>query len=200
MSYTTALLLAYVLAIVQRVHFFLVAFSLKAPKAAVKMSYNKNQIFFSVDNQTPFTLVPNPTTFSDWGDFGAGPTTVCSPQNSLIHVMLKCIKIKPFQKGDAGHVISSRSPFCGSAGIVGYSLTSKNGATIYIRFLASNPYLSVRDNWACVSLSSIDQGINQDTYNYHYYNEPQHASMSFEERTLNVSNPLCPFGRTLMSM
>ncbi|KAL7756740.1 hypothetical protein ACKLNR_013733 [Fusarium oxysporum f. sp. zingiberi] len=135
------------------------------------MSYNKNQIFFSVDNQTPFTLVPNPTTFSDWGDFGAGPTT-----------------IKPFQKGDAGHVISSRSPFCGSAGIVGYSLTSKNGATIYIRFLASNPYLSVRDNWACVSLSSIDQGINQDTYNYHYYNEPQHASMSFEERTLNLTS------------
>ncbi|SCN70541.1 uncharacterized protein FFE2_02031 [Fusarium fujikuroi] len=38
----------------------------------------KNQILFSVDNQTPFTLVPNPTTFSDWGDFAAGPTTLTS--------------------------------------------------------------------------------------------------------------------------
>jgi hypothetical protein len=114
--------------------------------------------------------------------------------------MLKSIQIKPFQKGDAGHLISSRSPFVGSAGIVGYSLTSKNVATVYIRFLASNPYLSVRDNWACVSLSSIDQGINQDTYNYHYYNEPQHASMSFEERTLNVSIGLCSLDGRLMSM
>ncbi|KAF4499517.1 hypothetical protein FAGAP_4307 [Fusarium agapanthi] len=131
----------------------------------------KTQILLSVDNQTPFTLVPNPTTFSDWGDFTAGPTTV-----------------KPFQKGDGGHVMSSRSPFVGSAGLVGYSLTSKNGATVYIRLLASNPYLSVRDNWACVSLSSSDQTINQDAYNHHYYNEPRHASMEFEGRTLNLTS------------
>ncbi|KAF5987880.1 hypothetical protein FCOIX_772 [Fusarium coicis] len=131
----------------------------------------KNQILFSVDNQTPFTLVPNPTTFSDWGDFAVGPTTV-----------------KPFQKGDGGHVMSSQSPFVGSAGIVGYSLISKNGATVYIRLLASNPYLSVRNNWACVSFASFDQGINQDAYNHHYYNEPRHASMEFEGRTLKLTS------------
>ncbi|KAF5693606.1 hypothetical protein FDENT_1838 [Fusarium denticulatum] len=131
----------------------------------------KNQILFSVDNQTPFTLVPNPTTFSDWGDFAAGPTTV-----------------KPFQKGDGGHVMSSQSPFVGSAGIVGYSLTSKNGASVYIRLLASNPYLSVRDNWACVSFASSDYGINQEAYNHHYYNEPRHASMEFEGRTLKLTS------------
>ncbi|KAF5572367.1 hypothetical protein FPANT_13136 [Fusarium pseudoanthophilum] len=131
----------------------------------------KNQILFSVDNQTPFTLVPNPTTFSDWGDFAAGPTTV-----------------KPFQKGDGGDVMSSQSPFVGSAGIVGYSLSSKNGATVYIRLLASNPYLSVRDNWACVSFASFDQGINQDAYNHHYYNEPRHASIEFEGRTLKLTS------------
>lgn len=84
--------------------------------------------------------------------------------------------------------MSSQSPFVGSAGIVGYSLTSKNGATVYIRLLASNPYLSVRDNWACVSFSSFDQGIDQAAYNHHYYNEPRHASTPFEDRTLSVSN------------
>ncbi|KAG9495026.1 hypothetical protein J7337_013255 [Fusarium musae] len=147
----------------------------------------KNQILFSVDNQTPFTLVPNPTTFSDWGDFAAGPTSVSFPTKKPRTSMLKGIKVKPFQKGDGGHVMSSQSPFVGSAGIVGYSFTSKNGATVYIRLLASNPYLSVRDNWACVSFASFDQGINQDAYNHHYYNEPRHASMEFEGRTLKVS-------------
>lgn len=95
--------------------------------------------------------------------------------------------IKPFDKGDAGHIISSKSPFVGSAGIVGYSITSPNGTTIYIRLLASNPYLSFRSNWACVSISRAEDCINQDTYNTHYSNEPQSASLSFEGKTLNLT-------------
>ena len=38
--------------------------------------FSKNQIHFAVDNQTPFTLNPNSTTFADWGDFASGPKTV----------------------------------------------------------------------------------------------------------------------------
>ncbi|KAH7386396.1 hypothetical protein BKA64DRAFT_142709 [Cadophora sp. MPI-SDFR-AT-0126] len=130
----------------------------------------KNQIFLIVDNQTPFTLIPNSTIFSDWGDFSSGPTSV-----------------KPSDQGHAGHIISSSAPFVGSAGMVGYSITGPGGTTIYIRLLASNPYMSVRGNWACVSLSHAEGSINQDTYNAHYYNEPQSASLSFEGKTLKLT-------------
>jgi len=131
---------------------------------------DKNQIFFIADNQTPFTLIPNSTIFSDWGDFSSGPTSV-----------------KPSDKGHAGHIISSSAPFVGSAGIVGYSITSPSGTTIYIRLLASNPLMSFRSNWACVSISHAEDCINQDTYNTHYYNEPQSASLSFEGKTLKLT-------------
>ena len=102
-------------------------------------------------------------------------------------LVLRSVKIKPFDKGDAGHITSSKSPFVGTAGIVGYSITSPSGTTIYIRLLASNPYLSFRSNWACVSISRAEDCINQDTYNTHYYNKSQSASLSFEGKTLNVS-------------
>ena len=70
---------------------------------------------------------------------------------------------------------------------MGYSITGPNGKTIYIRLLASNPYLSVRSNWACVSISHTEGYIDQEAYNTHYYNEPQSASLTFEEKTLKVS-------------
>ncbi|KAF2799550.1 hypothetical protein K505DRAFT_370866 [Melanomma pulvis-pyrius CBS 109.77] len=137
----------------------------------VQPNPHRNQIFFLVDNQTPFTLIPNSTTFSDWGDFMSGPTS-----------------IKPFEKGDAGHVISSKAPFVGSAGIVGYSITSPKGTTIHIRLLASNPFMSFRSNWACVSMYHAGGCIDQDAYNNHYYNEPQSASLAFEGKTLNLTS------------
>ena len=44
--------------------------------------FSKNQIHFAMDNQTPFVLNPNSTTFADWGDFASGPTTVSFCQGS----------------------------------------------------------------------------------------------------------------------
>ena len=38
--------------------------------------FSKNQIHFVADNQTSFSLTPNPTTFLDEGYFASDPATV----------------------------------------------------------------------------------------------------------------------------
>ena len=97
-------------------------------------------------------------------------------------------KVKPFtNNGDAGHVMSSHSPFTGSAGMVGYSITGPSGKSIYLRLLGSNPYMSARSNWAYVDILDSDDSINQDSYNKLYYAETQSTSKLFEGKTVYVS-------------
>ena len=96
-------------------------------------------------------------------------------------------QVKPFQHdGNAGHVLSSKSPFTGSAGIIGYTVQGSSSIR-YIRLLGSNPYLSVRGNWACVRIRTSDEAIDQDNYNDLYYAGTQSDSCSFEGKTLKVS-------------
>lgn len=156
---------------------------------------SKNQIHFVVDNQTPFTLNAESTTFADWGDFASGPKTV-SPSPNGTHTSYwdpgadLVLQGKPFTSDvDAGHVISSRSPFTGSAGMVGYSVKGPN-QTVYLRLLGSDPYGSVRNNWAYVSIVDNDEAIDQDHYNKLYDAETGTDSHDFEGKKLTVSTTL----------
>ncbi|KEZ43359.1 hypothetical protein SAPIO_CDS4819 [Scedosporium apiospermum] len=114
---------------------------------------SRNQIDFVVDNETDYELKAESTVFADWGDFSRYPSTV-----------------HPLSEGCGGHVMSSHSPFTGSAGMVGYKISTSSGS-LWLRFLGSNPYLSVRSNWAYVDIFTWDKSIDQDSYNDLYNKE-----------------------------
>ena len=96
-------------------------------------------------------------------------------------------QVKPLQHdGNAGHVLSSKIPFVGSAGIVGYKVQGSSSIG-YIRLLGSNPRASVRSNWAGVKITTVDEAIDQDNYNDVYYAGVQSTSCNFEGKTLKVS-------------
>ena len=82
--------------------------------------------------------------------------------------------------------MGSKLPFVGSAGIVGYKVQGSS-SICYIRLLGSNPRFSVRDNWACVKITTVDEAIDQDSYNEVYYAGVKSTSCSFEGKTLKVS-------------
>ena len=70
--------------------------------------------------------------------------------------------------------------------MVGYKVQGSSSIG-YIRLLGSNPYLSVRGNWACVKITTFDEAIDQDSYNNLYYAGTQSDSCSFEGKTLKVN-------------
>lgn len=55
--------------------------------------FSKNQIHFIVDNQTPFVLESNSTTFADWGDFASGPKTVHFLLQNKLSKIVFCAEI-----------------------------------------------------------------------------------------------------------
>ncbi|KAM0296161.1 hypothetical protein ACHAPM_010417 [Fusarium culmorum] len=121
----------------------------------------KNQIWIKVQNDTGYDLQAQ-SGFADWGD------------------------VPPQNLGNGGHIVSSRSPFTGSAGMVGYKIVGST--TLYLRFLASNPYMSAKDNYATAAVLTEDKGIDQENYNWLYY-EPadhQHYYKPFEGKTLKL--------------
>ncbi|KAM0387222.1 hypothetical protein ACHAQC_010872 [Fusarium culmorum] len=121
----------------------------------------KNQIWIKVQNDTGYDLQAQ-SGFADWGD------------------------VPPQNLGNGSHIVSSRSPFTGSAGMVGYKIVGST--TLYLRFLASNPYMSAKDNYATAAVLTEDKGIDQENYNWLYY-EPadhQHYYKPFEGKTLKV--------------
>ena len=142
------------------------------------------------DNQTAFSLIPNNTACADWGNLASGPVTVSllfrKPMPEILLEADLRLQVKPFtSNGDAGQLTSSRSPFTDSAGMVGYSITGSSG-TLYLRMLGSNPYMSVRSNWAYVQILTSDDPIDQVHYNALYNAETMSASHSFEGKTLSV--------------
>ncbi|KAI1213333.1 uncharacterized protein F4807DRAFT_260946 [Annulohypoxylon truncatum] len=132
-------------------------------------AFSRNQIKFLVENQTAFELEAEGC-FADWGDFAEPPST-----------------IKPYSSGSGGHVISSRSPFTGSAGMSGYAVKSGSEA-LYLRFLGSNPYMSAKDNYCTSAVLTRDANIGQGDYNWLYYREEKDDSKSFNGGTLTVTS------------
>ncbi|KUI54370.1 hypothetical protein VP1G_01739 [Cytospora mali] len=131
----------------------------------------KNQIRFTVDNRTEFELVAE-NSFADWGDFADPPET-----------------INPYNSGRGGHVISSHSPFTGSAGMVGYKIDTGSAKT-WLRFLGSNPYLSAKDNYSTSVILDRDAGIDQGDYNWLYYRKERDDSQKFNGGTLTISSQI----------
>ncbi|UZP32450.1 hypothetical protein NXS19_000266 [Fusarium pseudograminearum] len=132
----------------------------------------KNQIWIKVQNDTGYDLQAQ-SGFADWGDIAEPP-----------------LKVPPQSLGSGGHIISSRSPFTGSAGMVGYKIVGST--TLYLRFLTSNPYMSARDNEATAAVITEDKAIDQPNYNW-LYSQPethQHYYKPFEGKTLKVSNQI----------
>ncbi|QPC65916.1 hypothetical protein HYE67_008147 [Fusarium culmorum] len=132
----------------------------------------KNQIWIKVQNDTGYDLQAQ-SGFADWGDVAEPP-----------------LKVPPQNLGNGSHIVSSRSPFTGSAGMVGYKIVGST--TLYLRFLASNPYMSAKDNYATAAVLTEDKGIDQENYNWLYY-EPadhQHYYKPFEGKTLKVSSQI----------
>ncbi|KAI2465921.1 hypothetical protein F4781DRAFT_407512 [Annulohypoxylon bovei var. microspora] len=132
---------------------------------------SKNQIRFKVENETAFELEAK-SCFADWGDFAEPPST-----------------ISPYGSGSGGHVVSSRSPFVGSAGMVGYTVSSGSEA-LYLRFLGSNPYLSAKDNYSTSAVLTRDAGIDQGDYNWLYGREEKDDSKPFNGGTLKVTSQI----------
>ncbi|KAI0883541.1 uncharacterized protein GGS22DRAFT_32636 [Annulohypoxylon maeteangense] len=133
---------------------------------------SKNQITFKVENETEFELEARGC-FADWGDFSEPPST-----------------IGPYSSGGGGHVISSHSPFTGSAGMSGYTITSSSGSSVYLRILGSNPYLSAKDNFSTSAILDRDANIGQGDYNWLYYRKEKDDSKPFNGGTLTVSSQI----------
>lgn len=71
--------------------------------------------------------------------------------------------------------------------MVGYKITIGE-KSIYLRLLASNPYLSAKDNYATAAVLLQDSPIDQANYNWLYY-EPighGHASKPWQDGNLKV--------------
>ncbi|PTD11253.1 hypothetical protein FCULG_00002824 [Fusarium culmorum] len=137
----------------------------------------KNQIWIKVQNDTGYDLQAQ-SGFADWGDVAEPPLKA--------REFLSYISVPPQNLGNGGHIVSSRSPFTGSAGMVGYKIVGST--TLYLRFLASNPYMSAKDNYATAAVLTEDKGIDQENYNWLYY-EPadhQHYYKPFEGKTLKL--------------
>ncbi|KAI1458230.1 hypothetical protein F4805DRAFT_142171 [Annulohypoxylon moriforme] len=134
-------------------------------------AFSKNQITFKVENETAFVLEAEGC-FADWGDYAEPPST-----------------IQPYSSGSGGHLISSRSPFTGSAGMSGYRVKSGSEA-LYLRFLGSNPYMSAKDNYSTSAVLTRDANIGQDDYNWLYYREEKDDSKPFNGGTLTVTSQI----------
>ncbi|KAK0642693.1 hypothetical protein DIS24_g8808 [Lasiodiplodia hormozganensis] len=131
----------------------------------------KNQIWFKVENQTGFQLAAQ-SCFADWGDFAEPPSSVA-----------------PYSMGSGGRAISSRSPFTGTAGMVGYRI-SAGSETLYLRFLGSNPYMSAKDNYSTSAVLTEDKSIGQGDYNWLYYRQEKDDSKPFNGGTLRVTSQI----------
>lgn len=71
--------------------------------------------------------------------------------------------------------------------MVGYKLEGED-QTVHLRLLASNPYMSGKDNYATAAVLEQDKGIDQGNYNWLYYEPPNsHNQASFENSTIKVS-------------
>lgn len=53
--------------------------------------------------------------------------------------------------------------------------------------LGSNPYASLRSNYAYMNILNFDQPIDQQNYNRMYYQESTGCTMPFEGKALHVS-------------
>ncbi|KAI9719367.1 MAG: hypothetical protein M1835_004065, partial [Candelina submexicana] len=104
-----------------------------------------HRITIVVDNQTPFLLEPNGK-YTQWGDFVQGPSSVQSY----------------YSNGVGGILQASKAPWVGTAGMVGYQISSP---AVWMVMLASDPDWSPEDNRTGVDLSLSSIPVNQDTYN-----------------------------------
>ncbi|KAK6838981.1 hypothetical protein RU639_000629 [Aspergillus parasiticus] len=125
----------------------------------------QNQIRFKIENQTSFDLEPQGS-YDYFGEFIENPS-----------------EIKPNSSDSAGHIMGGR--FGGSAGMVGYKITG-DSETLYLRFLATNPILSAKDNDTNSAILDNDAGIDKSNYNLLLGSEKRHDARSFNGGTLMV--------------
>ncbi|KAE8323729.1 hypothetical protein BDV39DRAFT_181705 [Aspergillus sergii] len=131
----------------------------------------KNQIHFKVDNQTSFDLEPQEY-YAYFGNFEEEPSEIQSNSS-----------------GSGGHLVSSRNPFGGTTGMVGYKIIG-GSETLYLRFLATNPYMSAKDNTSISAILDNDAGINQSNYKSLEKREEQDDTRSFHGGTLKVTSAI----------
>ncbi|KAF4441140.1 hypothetical protein FACUT_2908 [Fusarium acutatum] len=119
---------------------------LQYPSTIIK-SKMVHRITFTVNNQTPYYLIPNGQ-YAYWGETNSGPDI-----------------INPYRTGSGGVFQASAVPWVGSAGISGYTIANP---AIWIAMLGSDPDWSAEDNSARVAMSTTALTTHQDLYNNMY--------------------------------
>ncbi|KAI5925021.1 hypothetical protein F4810DRAFT_662555 [Camillea tinctor] len=74
--------------------------------------------------------------------------------------------------------------------MVGYKVVGHKSETKYLRFLASNPNMSFRDNSTNSIIESEDASISQEPYNQLYNRHQNDDEQPFCGRTLKISSQI----------
>jgi len=134
--------------------------------------YNNHEITYKIDNsQSAYNLIGDTRTFADWGSFSGSPQNVLAKQSAEV---CKC-------RENAGF-------WTGAAGMIGFTV-SANNSSVYLRFSATDPYWSGRNNRTMVELTTSNKNIDQSNYN-RIYDWGGSASISFAGKTLSVTSTI----------